>query len=422
MLKSLNWLAILGVLSVLQTAVADWPAFRGPHGDGTTTETGFPTEWSREKNIKWRVPLPGPDNGSPIVVDGKVILLSAADQGRERSTIAYDRQTGKELWKQTVEFPKVEETHQTNPYCPSTPASDGERVVVWHRSAGMHCYDLDGNPQWSRDLGEFHHMWGGGSSPVLYENMVVQLCGPGERTFVIALDKRTGETVWQTPDEPGGKGSGEGRYVGTWSTPSIIQVDGADQLLVPFHSRVVSLDPRTGDELWMIDGISSDRGDLTYASAVTGEGVGVVLGGFGGPGLAFKLGGSGDMTEEHRLWHHTERNPQRIGSGVIIDGYLYTANADNPGSIQCIDVTSGEVVWNERRTPEGPHWGSIVHAGGNLYVTGQKGITRVFKPNPERYEVVAENDLEEHSNSTPAFSNGDIFLRTWEALYCIAEE
>lgn len=422
MLKSAAFfLFLIGVANPRVSAV-DWPAFGGPHGNGTTAESGFPTHWSPENNIRWRAPLPNPDNGSPIVVNGKVFLLSAAEGGRQRSVIAFDRSDGKQLWKKTVAFDKPELTHKTNPHCPSTPASDGQRVVVWHRSAGMHCYDLEGNVLWSRDLGEFHHIWGGGSSPVLYKDMVIQLCGPGERTFVIALDKRTGETLWQTPNEPGGSSSEQGKYVGTWSTPSIIGVDGQDQLLVPLHSRVVAYDLQSGQELWMIDGLSSEKGNLAYSSAMIGDGIGIVLGGFGGAGFGFKLGGAGDMTTTHRLWHHTGSNPQRIGTGVIVGAHLFMANADGPGSIQCLEVLSGKETWNERRPSEGPHWGSIVSAGGNLYVTGQKGMTRVFKPNPARDEVVAENDLGEPSNSTPAFSEGEIFLRTSKALYCVAEQ
>lgn len=422
MFKPAAFLILMMSFAAPVVSIADWPAFGGPQGNGITALSGFPTQWSQTQNIQWRTPLPAPDNGSPIVVKGKVLLLSSADGGEQRSTIAFDRNNGEQLWKQTVAFAKAEQTHKTNPHCPSTPVSDGQIVVVWHRSAGMHAYDLEGKPLWSRDLGEFDHIWGGGSSPVIYQDRVIQLCGPGERTFVIALDKRTGETLWQTPDEPGGSSSAEGKYVGTWSTPSIIQVDGQDQLLVPLHSRIVSYHLQSGEELWSIDGLSSEKGNLAYSSAMIGDGVAVVLGGFGGPGLAFKLGGSGDMTGKHRLWHHTASNPQRIGTGVIVDGHLYMANADGPGSIQCIDVLTGAETWKERRTSEGPHWASIVLAGGNLYVTGQKGITRVFKPNPAKYEVVAENDLGEHSNSTPAFSNGEIFLRTGKALYCVAQQ
>lgn len=417
-------LSLAVVLALAQfSAAADWPAFRGPQGNGISSESGFPTEWSRDKNVKWRVPLPGPDNGSPIVVGNKVLVLSGADQGKQRSALCFDRETGQQLWQQTVGYDKVEETHKTSPWCPSTPASDGKIVAVWHRSAGMHCYDLDGNALWSRDLGEFHHIWGGGSSPVLYKNLIIQLCGPGERTFVIALDKQTGETVWQTENEPGGSASDKGRYVGTWSTPVLIDVSGQTQLLVPYHTRVAALNPENGQELWWVSGLSHKKGDLVYTSPMVSDGVAVIMGGFNGPGFGLKLGGSGDVTESNRLWHSGEAaTPQRIGSGVILDGKLFMPNADNPGSIECIDIRTGERLWEVPRTKDGPHWGSMVAAGDILYVTGQTGVTRVFKANPRELELIAENDLGEQSNSTPALSNGEIFLRTFGALYCIADQ
>jgi outer membrane protein assembly factor BamB len=411
---------ILWVAAFVQGA--DWPAFRGPQGNGRTAESGFPIEWSPEKNIKWRVPLPGPGNGSPIVVAGKVLVLCAEEEGRKRSTFCFDRITGKTLWKQTVDFPEIEETHRSNPHCSSTPASDGKRVFVWHRSAGMHCYDLDGNKIWSRDLGTFHHIWGEGPSPLLYGDLVIQLCGPGERTYVVALNKQTGQTVWQSADEPGGSSGEKGRLIGTWGTPVIVSVSGEDQILVAMHDRVVAYRPADGTELWSITGISGEKGNLLYASPVVGTDLAAVMGGFNGPAMGFKLGGSGDMTGQHRLWHLGDvTNPVRIGSGVVIDRVIYMANADSAGSIQCLDLETGAERWNARRTSDGPHWGSLVETHGILYVTGQHGITRVMKANPDEYELLAENDLGEQSNSTPALSNGEIFLRTWEALYCVSK-
>src|SRR5690606_26331834 len=147
----------------------DWPAFRGPNGDGTADASGLPVEWGPDRNIKWKVPLPEPANSSPIVSNGRVFVTYAEDRGQQRHLVCFDRQTGEQLWKASVPFANVEETHETNPYCGSTPVADGERVVVWHGSAGMHCYDFDGNPLWSQDLGEFHHMWGYGSSPIIHD-------------------------------------------------------------------------------------------------------------------------------------------------------------------------------------------------------------------------------------------------------------
>jgi len=418
----------LGTLAVLSAATRaeDWPSFRGPRGDGISNESNVPFEWGPEKNVKWRTELPIRGNGSPIVSAGRVFLSSASEDGRQRSLLCFDRNDGKQLWERTVEFDEVEKVHQTNDYSPATPASDGRRVVVWHGSAGVHCYDFDGNELWSRDLGVFHHIWGYASSPVLYDNMVLLNCGPGERSFMTALNLEDGAVIWTT-DEPGGTsgesetGEGRGSLVGSWSTPVITQVDGNDQVLVSMPSRAVAYEPHTGKILWSCEGLANmPRGNVVYTSLLVSDGMAAAMGGYTGPAIGFKLGGSGDVTESNRLWHHTEANPQRIGSGVIVDGRIYMANA-GPGIVQCIDLESGEELWRDRLAASN-HWGSTVYAGGRLYATDQKGTTRVFAPNPEEFELLATNEMaDESSNSTPAISDGEIFLRTFAALYCIAE-
>ncbi len=404
-------------------AASDWPAFRGPQGNGTTDEPALPLHWGPEQNIRWKFALPEAGDSSPIVSAGRVFITCAEDRGQKRTLYCLDRKTGDELWRQTVNFDKVMETHQTNNYCGSTPVSDGDRVVVWHSSAGMHCYDMDGKPLWSRNLGEFDHIWGYGSSPIIVDGKVIQFCGPGERTFLTALDLATGETVWETP-EAGGSGSRDGRYVGSWATPALHTVDGREQLVLGLPTRVGAFDPASGELLWWINGVSSDRSDVCYASAMLGEGIGCVMAGYGGPAMGFRLGGSGDMTDRNRLWYQDStnpRNPQRIGTGIVIDGILYMANADTQGSIECLDLATGHERWIERRVPGGPHWGSMVLAAGRLYVTGQSGVTRVLAPNPDRYELLAENDLGDQSNSTPAPSDGELFLRTFGHVYCVSE-
>ena len=415
-------LTVLSSLSVPATA-GDWPAFRGPNGDGTSAETGLPIEWTPDKNVKWRTPLAAPGNSSPIVAAGKVFITLAEDNGHQRHLLCFDRESGEELWTQTVRYAETPPTHKTNPYSGSTPVCDGERVVVYHGSAGMFCYDLDGNQLWSADLGPITHIWGFGSSPVIHDGHVIQLFGPGEVTKLVSLSLETGEIDWETP-EPGGSDSENGRYIGTWATPVVTRIDGQDQLLMGLPTRAGAFDPKTGKLVWWVDGLACDRSDLCYTSPLVVGDVGVLMGGFGGPSIGFRLGGTGDVTGTNRLWRDfstSPRPPQRIGTGVVADGRIYMANADEPGSIECIDPQTGESLWKERRTSDGPHWGSMMFADGRLYVTGQHGITRVLAPNPEQYELLAENDLGEQSNSTPAVSGGCIFLRTFEALYCIAK-
>lgn len=417
-------IATAAALSVSSALAGDWPRYLGPAGNGVAEgESNLPIEWGPQQNVKWQATLPDDGNSSPIVVGGKVFVTCGEDRGRKRHLFCFDRETGDELWVRTVEHDVVETTHRDNPYCASSPVSDGEHVVVWHGNAGMHCYDMGGSQLWSRDLGEFRHVWGYASSPIIHDGKVIHLCGPGERTFLTALDLKNGETVWETP-EPGGSASDDGRYIGSWCTPVVANVGGSTQILCGMPTRVNGYDPESGRLLWSVGGVSSDRSDLMYASLMLDGDVGIAAGGFSGPAMGFKLGGRGDMTLANRLWHtgYNHGNPQRIGTGIIVDGYLYLANADGRGSLECVEAETGDVQWKVPQTDDGPHWGSLVLADGRFYVTGKRGITRVFAPNPEEYEHIAENDLGESSNSTPAISDGEIFLRTFRHVYCISGE
>lgn len=422
-MKASTFSVMIGLL-VLAGGVSagDWPAFRGPSGNGISAEKSAPVKWDSETNVKWKVSLPQPADGSPIVSNGKVFLTCAEDgEGKRRSLYCFDRKDGKKLWVKTVNFGRKMPTHKTNMYCGTTPAANGERVIVWHGSAGLYCYDFAGKEQWKRNLGEFRHMWGYGSSPVIYKGKVILNSGPGQRrVFVAALDLKNGKTIWQK-DEPF-KGDGNrnesGKPMGSWCTPVIAKVDGKDQVICTQPTRVVAYDPDNGNIIWSCDGIRHNKGDLAYSSPVVAGNILVAIGGYGGPGVGIRLGGGkGDVTASHRLWRN-ERNPQSIGSGVFVDGYVYMPQASS-NRIDCIDPRTGEALWRERAG--GNHWGSMVYVAGRLYVTDQKGTTAVFKPNPKKLELISSNKLGEPSNSTPAFSNGQIFIRTFRHLYCIAE-
>jgi outer membrane protein assembly factor BamB len=292
---------------------------------------------------------------------------------------------------------------------------------VWHGSAGLFCYDRDGKELWFLDLGEFQHMWGYASSPVFHKDRIILNCGPGKRTFVTAIDLATGETRWQTdePIEGNGDRNENGKYSGTWSTPVVARVDGRDQVICSMTKRVNAYDPDTGEILWTCDGLRGPRGDLAYSSPLIAAETCVMFGGGRGPSFAFKLGGSGNITENSRLWRE-ERNPQSIGSGVVVGKHIYVPDAD-PGTLRCIEPETGTVVWQERM-PGGRAWGSIAYADRRAYVTCQNGDTVVFAPHPDGYKELAVNSLGEPSNSTPAIADGEIFVRTFKALYCIATD
>jgi outer membrane protein assembly factor BamB len=411
----LTLLAACALSAATVSVAGDWPAFRGPGGNGIAAAQSVPLHWGPDRNIRWKTPLPAPGNSSPIVSGNRVFISAASDEGHNRGLDCFDCDTGKLLWSKSVRFDGKDPTHQTNPYCGSTPAADGKRVVVWHGSAGLYCYDYDGNALWSRDLGTFTHIWGYGSSPIFHGDRILLNCGPGERTFVTAIGAADGKTLWQV-DEPGGT-SGEGgadTWTGSWSTPVLIRFEGRDQVLVSLPNHVKAFDTQNGQLLWSCGGL----GKLVYTSPVVSEGIAVAMSGYHGPAIGFKLGGTGDITDSNRLWQTTEKNPQRIGTGVAAGGHLYMANEQQLA--QCLDMRTGRALWTSRM-PAGVIWGSPVLVGDRLYVANQRGATVVFRTNPEKFELLAENELGEASNSTLAIVDGRIYLRTSGHLFCIDE-
>ena len=362
--------------------------------------------------------MPGPGNSSPIVARGRVFITCAEEQGKKRNLYSLDRKTGSEIWKRTVEFAGSEPTHNTNPYCGSTPVTDAERIVVWHGSAGIFCYDYEGKELWNSDPGDVRHDWGYGSSPIIHRGKVILNFGPGPETFLTALDLKTGKILWKH-DEPGGLEKTTDRMVGSWATPTVVTVNGIEQILCSLPTRVVALDPETGAGLWSVSGLSDGKYDMvTPSTEICGDVAVAFAGWINGPAMGFRLGGSGDVTEANRLWR--DKQTQRMGTGVAVDGRIYVVNS-GPGTAQCIDCATGKVLWTER-LEGGESWGSVVMAAGRFYVTSRRGVTSVFRANPKEFKLLAANDLKEQSHATPAISGGEIFIRTHHSLYCIAEQ
>ena len=248
----------LSVVFCTSTILAeDWPAFRGPRGNGTSLEKKVPLKWSPTENIIWKVALPAPGNSSPIVSNGRVVLSPAQKmKDANGASTALTAQNGRELWKRTVNFDKVMPTHKTNNYCGSTPVADGKRVVVWHASAGLFCYDFAGKELWNRNLGEFEHIWGYGASPILHKGKIILHCGPGKRVFMTAIDLENGKTIWETeePVEGNGQRNNERKYMGSWSTPIITKKNGQHLIICSMSLRVNAYDPQTGKIIWELSG------------------------------------------------------------------------------------------------------------------------------------------------------------------------
>jgi outer membrane protein assembly factor BamB len=290
--------------------------------------------------------------------------------------------------------------------------TDGERVIASHGSAGIVCYDFDGRQQWYRDLGPCEHIWGNASSPVLYRDLVILNFGPGERTFLVALNKKTGDEVWRV-DLAGGKfGHTNAEWVGSWSTPVIARIHGRDELIMTWPEAVTAYNPQTGASLWTCAGL----GKLVYTSPLVTPDVVVAMSGYHGPYLAVRPGGDGDVTATHRLWRE-DKAPQRIGSGVIVGEHVYIVN--EPSSAQCLELKTGKTLWTERLGPRS--WGSLVHADRRLYVTNSEAETVVLAAE-RTFRILSRNPLKEPCESSPAISEGDIFIRTYRHLWCIGKE
>jgi outer membrane protein assembly factor BamB len=407
--------SLLLLLSVLPMAfAADWAAWRGPTGQGFSEEKNVPLQWGKDKNVKWKIPLADQGNSTPVVWGDRIFMTQANKGGSVRSLFCFARADGKLLWQKDVTYDKPEKNWNQSWYANASPTVDGERVIVCFASAGLYCYDYDGKELWKRtDLGHWEHNFGSGSSPVLYDDLVIQWCGPdalgagkpGKRNFLLAVDKKTGKTVWEHDEK-----------VGSWSTPILVKIDGQDQLLLSVVPNLKSFDPRTGKELWRCEGLTK----YVYTSPLYGNGIAVAMSGYGGAALAVKVGSKGDITTD-RLWHHPN-NTQRVGSGMVIGDYVYIVEEN--GVPHCYDLNSGNEVWQVKQRPGGgTTWGSMVHADGKLYVLMRNGETLIFAASP-KYELLATNSLgaNEQTNSSIVISNGEIYIRTFRHLWCISDK
>jgi outer membrane protein assembly factor BamB len=412
---------LLGFLTVslaLPLQAAPWPQWRGPLGTGVSQEDSRPPiQWGPE-SIRWKLALPERGNSTPIVWKDRVFLTQA--EGAQRLLFCMDRKDGKILWKKGTTSQSAEAFHPTNTPCAASPVTDGQQVIANFGSAGVLAFDFSGQERWRVDLGPVDHQWGYAASPVLDGERCFVHFGPGNRHFLVALDKATGRELWRVdfpkvhPAERTDGFAGKQGEIGSWSTPILVNAKGRTELVVSLPGKLTAFDPATGRTLWSCEGLNP----LLYTSAMAGEGVVIGSGGYGGSTIAVEPGGSGDVTAQ-RLWHKL-RDKQRIGSGVIHRGHLYILNT--PGTAQCIRLRDGETVWEQRLPATGPRsesWASMVLCGDHLYVNNQGGDVFVLKAAPT-YELLAVNPLRDGiMNASVAISDGELFLRTEKHLWCV---
>jgi len=431
--------ALLMAASLSVAAAANWPAWRGPDGNGISPEQKLPRRWSANENVRWRTPLPEPGNSTPVVWGKRVFVTQALLKESRRTVMCFDAQDGKLLWQAGADWTENDSGGSVNPPCTPSPVTDGRRVIAWFGSAGVYCFDSKGRELWRRDLGRQSHGWGYASSPALYRGMCFLNFGPGERSFVIALDARTGKTVWQC-DVPPARGDAKwedlggdladwkrlgspkvSEVTGSCATPLVVRGWGQEEVIVALPLRVTAFAPKSGERLWSCDGPNTGA----YSSPFFGDGLVVIFGsGLRNTALAVRPGGRGDVTATHRQWNLLPANSKAcIGSGVVFRGHIYQVTM--MGFAQCLDLRTGRAVWEERLTGTGARnssWSSVVLAGDRLYAPNQNGDVFVLRAAP-KFECLATNSLGgEPMNASLAASGGAIFMRTDRRLWCIAEQ
>lgn len=415
---------LIGLLVPASSRADVWPAWRGDLlGSGKSPGENIPVTWGKEKNVKWRVELPEAGNSTPVVWGSKVFVTQPVSGDQSRNLMCFDRTSGKLIWKKGLVYKAEERTHRTNLYCSASPAVDGESVIVSFGSAGVVAYDHEGAQLWHRDLGAIDHVWGNSSSPVLVGDLVIHYHGPAANAVLYGLDRKTGETVWEWKEpewKPVSRTDGfqeksDTGVIGAFSTPIVVESNGRKELIMSFPLELKAFDPATGEVLWTCEGLNP----LVYTSPVYDDGVVVAMGGYYGNSIGVKVGGSGDVTSTHRLWQEVRHNGG-IGSGVAKDGKLYYQ--DSGGIAYCDDMKTGKTLWKARLPGAGKSWGSFVLAGDRIFSLSQAGDTVVFEASPEQFTLIGQSDLGEETNSSLAIAGKEIFVRTHQALWCIASE
>lgn len=401
------------VFCVSLGSAEDWPQFRGPDGQGHSTSLNLPLEWDQETNVVWKKSLPGNGWSSPVLKGDRLYLTTAVSTkaGEQPTTLrllCLDATSADILWDTEVSQMAADVTaHPKNSHASATPVIADDRIYVHFACHGTAALDLQGNVIWSEKI-DYEPQHGTGSSPVLFDDLLIMNCDGAEDPFVIALDATSGETRWKTqrPDIAKMKFS--------FSTPLIIDVDGRPQLISPASDLVAAYDPQTGEQLWMVR--YPERWSVV-PRPVYGGGLVLISTGYVGPAelLAIRPTGSGDVTETHVAWRAKKFVPHNP-SPVIHRGNVYMVS--DKGIATCRDLQSGKLHWRERL--KGDYSASPIVAEDRIYVLSENGLCTVFRTSTE-FELLARNDLHERSLASLTPTDGALLIRTIEGLYRIEE-
>lgn len=398
-------LALLIVNNISETQAQNWPNWRGPSGDGTSTETNLPTKWDSITNVLWKSHVPGIGHSSPIIWEDKLFTTTALPDTQEKLLLCYSCKDGALLWQKTVIDSPFGFKHTDNSFASGTPATDGTLIYVSFLDGEdivVAAYDFEGNQIWLQRPGKFSSPHGYSCSPALFEDKVVINGSSKEDSFVAAFRKTDGQIIWTIPLE---------NPAHSFSTPIFREMAGKMQMIYLGNKEVASYNPDDGSKYWSVNGPSEDF----CSSPVYNRKTGLILISSAWPKrvlLAIKPDGMGDVSESHVVWQSTA-GACYVPSPVCTDEYLFSTMTN--GKVHCIEITSGKVLWVKDL---GRQYSSPVLADGLVYMPNDEGLITVIKPGPT-FESVANNAIGERMNASPAISNGKIYLRGDTHLFCI---
>lgn len=424
-------IAVSASLLVAQQPAAErfWGQWRGPSMAGVSSTANPPVEWSETKNIRWKIEVPGRGTASPVVWGDRVYLLTAVPAGVTGAAsheprggveprvahrfvvMAISRRDGKIVWERTAreEVPHSGTRQDNGTWASSSAVTDGQHVIAFFESRGLYAYDMEGKLLWQKDLGDkrVRNEFGEGTSPALHGNHVVIVWDELGQSFIVALDKRTGEELWRVNREE----------VDSWATPIVVQHAGRAQVVTNGMNRLRSYDLETGRIVWESAGTTMNA----IPSPVAGDGMVIVTAGFRGSNLkAIRLADArGDITGTNAIVWSLNRDTPYVPSPLLYDGILYLLKS-NSGILTAFDAKTGKPHYALQRLEGVPEvFASPVGAGGRVYFPSREGATLVIRHGPT-YQVLATNRLDDGFDASPALVDNEMYLRGYRYLYCIA--
>jgi outer membrane protein assembly factor BamB len=423
MMPSRRLLAAILVTAASGTLAAeDWPMWRGPAQNGISNEKALPLNWSATENVAWKLAMPTVSGSTPIIA-GNTVFLSVADGPNEGDPLALwavDRDSGKVRWKQPMAAGnrKVRKGDMTSP----SPVTDGKTVWLLTGTGSLKAFDFAGKELWARDLTKDYGAWGlnhgYGSSPLLDGgNLYIPVLhgmNTDDPSYVLKIDGKSGKTLWKVERPTTAQRESPDAY----TTPVVAKVGQAQEIVISGGDVVTGHDPASGKELWRLTGQNPENnpyyrvvaspvahGDMVFAPSRVK------------PLTAVKAGGRGDVSSSHKLWAFDKGPdvPSPLTDGTLL--YLI----DDRGVVHVLDAKTGAVVYGPQRLKPGTYSSSPILAGDRIYVLNEDGLTTVIKSGRE-FQVLAENALGEYVLGSVAASNGQIFIRTGQNLYCIGKK